>query len=150
MEPGEVVRTPGKQKLEDKVHILALKVERLLSVKIAKWLRQHKASIDCLLAKTKGPPKYQIPNPKKGSGRPKKVNNMLKRMLKRQIIKYPAMTAAEIQVSVPELRSFWRGPFRRTSTCLYCCYEAPAHRKNEDKEAQVCQDISALYQGRLG
>jgi hypothetical protein len=39
---------------------------------------------------------------------------MLKRMLKRQIIKYPALTAAEIQVSVPELRIVSERPIQRT------------------------------------
>jgi hypothetical protein len=65
------------------------------------------------------------------------------------------MMAAEIQISVPELRVFQSGSSSEPSegpqhALLYCCYEAPAHRKNEDKEAQVCQDVSALYQGRLG
>ncbi len=156
MEPEDVDHAPGKLKLEEKAHILALKEEGLSSAKIAKRLGRHRASIDRLLVKTKSLPKYQIPNRKKGSGRPKKVNNMLKRMLKRQIIKYPAMTPAEIQVSVPELRvvsgadhpvDSSEGP-QDALPC--CCYEAPAHRKNYGKEAQVCKEVPALYQGKLG
>ncbi len=70
MEPGEVVRTPGMLKLEEKAHILALKEEGLSSAKIAEQLGWHRVSIDILLAKTKGLPNYQIPNRKKGG--PKK------------------------------------------------------------------------------
>jgi transposase len=77
MESGEVVHAPGNLKLEEKA-ILAWKEEGILSAKIAERLGRHRASIDRLLAKTKGLPKYQIPNRKKGSGRPKKVNNVLK------------------------------------------------------------------------
>ncbi len=50
----KVVCTPGKLKLEEKARILAWKEEGISSAKIAKQLGWHRASIDCLLAKTKG------------------------------------------------------------------------------------------------
>jgi hypothetical protein len=81
---------------------------------------------------------------------------MPKRMVKRQIIKYPAMTAAEIQVSVSELmvvseRTIQQTPQKDVNIpCRIAAMKPLLTEKMKAKEAQVCQDISALYQGRLG
>jgi IS30 family transposase len=96
MEPGEVVRTPGKLILEEKAHILAWKEEGISSAKIAQRLGRHRASIDRLLAKTKGLPKYQIPNRKRALEGPKRSQSAERDAEEvNQIIKYPAMRVAD-------------------------------------------------------
>jgi hypothetical protein len=44
-----------------------------------------------------------LPQRKKGSGRPRKVTNMVLKSLKRQIDKYLSMTAGQLRATVPEV-----------------------------------------------
>ncbi len=44
-----------------------------------------------------------IPERKKGSGRARKMNNMMVGIVKRQIAKYPTMTALDLKQTVAEL-----------------------------------------------
>ncbi len=52
---------PGKLKNEDKARILSWKEDRMSTAEIAKRLGRHRASIDRLWAKSKGLPKFVIP-----------------------------------------------------------------------------------------
>jgi hypothetical protein len=63
---------PGKLKNEDKAWILSWKEDGMSTAEIAKRLGRHRASTDRLWAKSKGLPKFVIPQRKIGSGRPKK------------------------------------------------------------------------------
>jgi transposase len=85
------------------------------TVEIAKRLGQHRVSIDRLWAKLKSLPKFVIPKGKMGSGRPKKMTMVMKKMLKRQAVKFLQMTAADLQNIVPELRSVSNRTIKRTS-----------------------------------
>jgi hypothetical protein len=101
---------PGKLKNEDKARILSWKEDGMSTAENTKQLGRHRASIDCLWAKSKGLPKFVISQRKIGSGRPKKMTKVMKKMLKRQGVKFPEMTAADLQNSVPELRTVQSGP----------------------------------------
>jgi transposase len=105
---------PGKLKNEDKARILSWKEDGMSTAEIAKRLGRHRASIDRLWAKSKGLPKFVIPQRKIGSGRPKKMTNVMRKMLKRQAVKFPEMTAADLQNSVPELRTVSERTIQRT------------------------------------
>jgi transposase len=110
-----VPRPAGKLENDDKVRISSWKEDGMSTVEIAKRLGQHRASIDCLWAKLKGLRKFVIPKGKMGSGRPKKMTMVMKKMLKRQAVKFLQMTAADLQNIVPELRSVSNRTIKRTS-----------------------------------
>jgi hypothetical protein len=73
------------------------------SEKIAARLGHHRSSITRLFVKSIGLPDNAIPELKKGFGRPRKMTEDLLAILKRQINKYPMMTAADLKESTPEL-----------------------------------------------
>jgi hypothetical protein len=102
----EMPRTAGKLKNDKKVQILAWKEDKKPTAEITKILVMHRASIGRLWAKLKGLPKFVVPKHKMGSGRPKNMTIVLKKMLKRHAVKFLQMTAANLQNSVPELFSF--------------------------------------------
>jgi hypothetical protein len=106
MADWEVPRTAGKLKNDKKVWILPWKEDKKPTAEITKILVLHRASIGRLWAKLKGLPKFVVPKHKMGSGRPKKMTMVLKKMLKRHAVKFLQMTAANLQNSVPELFSF--------------------------------------------
>ncbi len=89
--------------MEDKAKIIAWRGEGVSSANIAARLGRHRASIDRLLARAATMEKWVIPERQKGAGRPRKLDQTVLTMIKRQAIKYPAMTAADIKTSVPEL-----------------------------------------------
>jgi IS30 family transposase len=149
MADWEVPRLAGKLKNEDKVRILSWKDDGMSTAEIAKRLGRYKASIDHLWAKSKGLPKFVIPQRKMGSGRPKKMTKVMKKMLKRQAVKFLQMTSADLQNSVPELRIVSERTIQRTlqrpeDAVLHCCPEASSHHEDESQEAQSCQGLQAL------
>jgi transposase len=83
---------------------LAWKDEGVSSEEIAKQLGRHRLSIARQVAKARDFPSLITPPCKKGSGRPWKKDKTLETILKRHVLKYPMMTAAEIQRSLAELR----------------------------------------------
>jgi IS30 family transposase len=100
-----VPRPAGKLKNEDKVRIFSWKEDGMSTAEIAKRLGRHRVSIDGLWAKSKSLLKFVIPQRKMVSGRPKTMKKVMKKMLKRQAVKFPEMTAANLHNSVPELRT---------------------------------------------
>jgi hypothetical protein len=52
------------------------------------------------VVKTKNFPKFFMPPHKKGSGAVRKINKTLSGILKRQVLKYPTITIAELQTSI--------------------------------------------------
>jgi IS30 family transposase len=104
----------GMLKMEEKAHILAWKEEGVSSVEIAKQLQRHKLSIDRLVVNAKNYPSLVTPPRKKGSGGVRKMDKTLKTILKRQVLKYPMMMAAELQTSVVELQAVSERTIQRT------------------------------------
>ena len=84
------------------------------------------------------------------------MSKFLVDVLKRQITKYPMMTAADLRNSVPELQVVSERTIQRTLQKMlkmpaepYCCPEAPSDRENEEEETAVCQELPALHPGGL-
>lgn len=91
--------------IEDKASILAYKEAGWSTKNIAERLGRDKATINRVLAASKATPDKGIPARKKGSGRPRKITEEVLAALKRQITKYPDMTAGQLRQTVPELAS---------------------------------------------
>jgi transposase len=91
--------------IEDKASILAYKEAGWSTKNIAERLGCDKATINRVLAASKATPDKGIPARKKGSGRPRKITEEVLAALKRQIMKYPDMTAGQLRQTVPELAS---------------------------------------------
>jgi transposase len=88
---------------EDKASILAYRDAGWSSMAIASRLGRDKATINRILAAAKASPDLGVPSRKKGSGRPRQVTEDVLKALKRQITKYPGMTAGQLRETVPEL-----------------------------------------------
>ncbi len=93
-----------KLSIEEKTSIIAFSDAGLPTKEIIVKTSRNKTTINHLLAAAKKLSDNSIPQRKKGSGRPrKKVTKDVLILLKRQITKYPYMTAAQLKTSVPEL-----------------------------------------------
>jgi transposase len=90
-------------KIADKAKIIAWSEEGLSSREIAARIGRDKATINRIIQKAKCLEKDDIPIRKAGSGRPRKMNGQMLLALKRQIRKYPTMTASDLKQSLPEL-----------------------------------------------
>jgi transposase len=82
-------RAAGKLINEEKMQILSQKEEGMSTVEIAKQIGRHRADIDDLWVKWEGPLKFEIPKRKMGSGRPKMITMMLRKILNGQALKFP-------------------------------------------------------------
>lgn len=80
---------------------------------IAKKFGRHRSSVDRLLARLRAVGAVEIPGRQEGSGRPRKMSKVLLGILKRQIEKFPHMTAAELKNSLPELADVSERTVRR-------------------------------------
>ncbi len=103
MEAGRKVKPYRELKSSEKARILAWRGEGVSTAAIASRLGRHRSTIDRLLKKSLLCPNISDLGRAKASGRPRKLNNHLLGVLKRQAIKYPMMTAADLQESCPEL-----------------------------------------------
>jgi transposase len=103
MEPGEIAKSFKHLKIEEKAKILAWNEEGLSSRVIAARLGRDKATINRIVIKAREQGTKNVPVRKEGSGRPKKMTAYMLGCLKRQIRKYPGMTAADLKETVPEL-----------------------------------------------
>jgi transposase len=92
-----------KLSIEEKASIIAYSDAGLTTKEIIVKTGRNKTTINRLLAAAKKFSDNSIPQRKKGSGRPRKVMKDVLILLKRQITKYPYMTAAQLKTSVPEL-----------------------------------------------
>lgn len=92
-----------KLKIEEKASILAWAKEGISATEIAARLGRHKSSVTRLIARAETLEVDSIPARQQGSGRPRKVTPTILEILKRQITKYPAMTAMDLKESLPEL-----------------------------------------------
>jgi transposase len=88
---------------EDKASIIAYKDTGMTTTEIASRMGCDRATIKRVLAASRALPEKGVPPRKKGSGRKKKLTDDLLVILKRQIKKYPAMTAGQLRESLPEL-----------------------------------------------
>ncbi len=82
---------------EVKASIIAYRDTGMATSEIASRMGRDRATIKRVLATSRALPEKGVPPRKKGSGRKKKL------ILKRQIKKYPAMTADQLRESLPEL-----------------------------------------------
>jgi hypothetical protein len=80
-------------KIEEIARILALHEEGISSRKITAHLGRDKATIHPIIVKAKELDPTSIPERKKGFGRARKMTNVMVGIVKRQIAKYPTMTA---------------------------------------------------------
>jgi hypothetical protein len=110
MADWEVPRTAGKLKNKDKVRVLFWKEDGMSTSGITKLLEQYGASIYCLWEKSKVLRKFVFLKHEIGSGRPKKMTMVLKKNLTRQALKFPQMTAANLQNSVLDFMMFLSRP----------------------------------------
>jgi hypothetical protein len=103
------------------------------------------------VAKAKVLPSLITPPRKKSSGRPQNMDKTLKTILKRQVLKYPMMTPAEIQRSVAELRVVSDRTIQHT---LQIDLKMPSRvaamkpllmEKIKSKKTQVCHDVSTFH-----
>ena len=101
-------------RIEEKAAILALHKDGMSADLIAKRVGRHRASIFRLLKNAKGLLKFTVPKRKTGTGRPRIMSKFLVDALKRQITKYPMMTAADQGNSVPELQVVSEPTIQRT------------------------------------
>jgi hypothetical protein len=107
MEPGEVVHTPGKLKLEEEVHILAWKEVGTVYYQqksLSGWGDTGRP-LTASWQKRRVFPCIKFPT-EKGLWEAQKGHQSAERDAEEanQINKYPAMRAVETQISVPELR----------------------------------------------
>ena len=114
MADREAARGVGKLRIEEKAAIVALHKDGMSADLIAKRVGRHRASIFRLLNNAKGLPKFTVPKRKTGTGRPRIMSKFLVDVLKRQITKYPMMTAADLRNSVPELQVVSERTIQRT------------------------------------
>jgi IS30 family transposase len=103
MEPGEIAKSFKHLKSSEKAKIIAWNEEGLSSRVIAARLGRDKATINRIINKAKQLGTKDVPVRKEGSGRLKKMTAYMLACLKRQIRKYPTMTAADLKETVPEL-----------------------------------------------
>jgi arsenate reductase-like glutaredoxin family protein len=88
---------------EDKASIIDYRDTGMATSEIASWMDHDRATIKRALAAWRAFLEKGVPPRKKASGRKKKLTDDLLVMLKRQIKKYPAMTAGHLRESLPEL-----------------------------------------------
>ncbi len=105
MEPQEPAKSFKHLEISEKAKIIAWNEEGLSSRVIAARLGRDKATINRVVQKAKQQKSGDIPVRKTGSGRPTKMKAYMLQCMKRQIRKYPAMTAADLKETVPELVS---------------------------------------------
>jgi hypothetical protein len=70
---------------------------------IAQRLTRHRLSINRLVARAKHCGKFVMPPLKKGSGAVRKIYKSMTGILKRQVLKYPMMTATKLLTSLAKL-----------------------------------------------
>jgi transposase len=87
----------------EKARILSWREEGVSVDVIAERLGCHRSAIFRLLNKAKNLPPLQIPERKKGSGRPKKIPGHALKILERFVKKNPLATAGDIKQQVPEV-----------------------------------------------
>lgn len=103
MEDCEPAKRYKQLSVSDKAKIMAWKEEGLSSRVIAKRLGRDKATINRIVQKAKEQGTGDAPLRKEGSGRPKKMTAFMLECMKREIRKCPAMTAADLKRSLPEI-----------------------------------------------
>lgn len=103
MEAGRKVKPYRELKSSEKARILSWRGEGVSTAAIASRLGRHRSTIDRLLKKALLCPDIADKPRAKASGRPRKMNSHLLGVLKRQAVKFPMMTAADILESCPEL-----------------------------------------------
>ena len=89
--------------MEEKAKIIAWRGDGVSSATIAAGLGCHHASVDRLLARAATMEEGAVPERQKGAGRPRKLDKSILSIIRRQAMKNPEMTAADIKTSVPEL-----------------------------------------------
>jgi transposase len=92
-------------KVAQKTAILAWNGEGVSWRVIAERLGRDKMTINRFLARHKKQGKYGNLARKKRSGKPRKMTDHMLKILERLVKKYPAMTAADIKGTLPELSS---------------------------------------------
>jgi transposase len=113
MAPRDKAKKFTPLKIEEKARIMAWKEEGISSETIAQRLGRHRSSIDRLINRARGLKDGQIPERMGGSGRPRKVSKLVRGVIRRQIAKYPMMTAADLKSSLPELEDISERSIRR-------------------------------------
>ena len=103
MDDSGQAKASGKLKSDEKAQILAFQEAGMSSMQIASRMGHHRASIDRLLQKAKVNDKNGVPPHKKGSGRPRKVTNLLENIIKRAVTNDPTLTAPGMKHLLPEL-----------------------------------------------
>jgi transposase len=145
-------RDPAKRfkhlNLSEQAKIIAWSEAGLSSRAIAERIGQDKATINRIVNKAKLLSKDDIPVRKSGSGRPRLMTDDKLLMLKRQIRKYPAMTAADLKETVPELSSFSdrtiQHPEVPEPAQQIGCSEASPDTKDEKEEAGLLCSLQGL------
>ena len=93
----------GKQfSLEEKSRALAWAAIGISGVQIAKWMGRSPRPVQKLISASRQLKTYQIPQRKKGSGRPSTVSKADLRVLKRHVMNNPSITAARIKIELPK------------------------------------------------
>jgi transposase len=103
MPPTDKEKKFKQLKTARKAKIMAWHENGLSSRKIAAHLGRDQSTIVRVAQNSKKLEGGTVPERKKGSGRPKKVTKTHLGMIRRQIMKYPSMTASDLRQTVPEL-----------------------------------------------
>jgi transposase len=147
-------RDPAKRfkhlNLSERAKIIAWSEAGLSSRAIAERIGRDKATVNRIVNKVKLLSKDDIPVRKPGSGRPRLMTDDKLLMLKRQIRKYPAMTAADLKETVLEVLSLSDRTIQhhlQKSLSLPSrpgCSEASPDTKDEKEEAGLLCSLQVL------
>lgn len=88
---------------EEKARILALREENVTIKEICRRLKRSKATVMRLLAAAKDQPTGHVPCHKPMTGRPRKTSQQTDSILKREVMKNPALSSTELKRTHPEL-----------------------------------------------
>jgi transposase len=149
---GVQISGKGVKKLtiEEKATIIAYRNAGMKTKDIIARTGCNATTINRVLAASKKLRNSGIPERKKGSGRPRKVTKIILKSLKRQIDKYPTMTAGQLRATVPEAavlsdRSVQRALQKDLKMPSRIAALKPfVDGKNVEKEACFLQKIQAL------
>jgi transposase len=114
MDPQNLGRGANKFSIEEKAAIISYKKAGMKTKEIIAHTGRNTTTITCILAASRALPDQSIPQRKKGSGRPRKVTEIVLKSLKRQIKKYSAMTAGQLKARVLEVAALSDRSIQRT------------------------------------